>query len=142
MFNDFSQHLYSNPGTLSIELKDSGFKFDVDIERSGSQGVGFMKTFCYDLVYTILQVRKEFGFHMLIHDSTIFDGVGERQVVKALQLAHKLANDNGFQYICTLNTDIIPYKEMVDIFKLDFEKSIKKVLSDKDEESGLLGIRF
>ena len=31
---------------------------------------------------------------------------------------------------------------MDDIFKLDFEKSIKKVLSDKDEESGLLGIRF
>lgn len=142
LFNEFSNNLYSNPGILSIETKTSGFKFDVDIERSGSQGVGFMKTFCYDLVLARLQAKKQNGFHLLIHDSTIFDGVDERQIVKALKLAYKQSKEHQFQYICTLNTDNIPYNEMDETFKKEFNNSVRITLSDENEKGSLLGMRF
>ncbi|MEV9617070.1 DUF2326 domain-containing protein [Aliarcobacter butzleri] len=142
LFNEFSNNLYSNPGILSIDIKNSGFKFDVDIERSGSQGVGFMKTFCYDLVLARLQAKKQNGFHLLIHDSTIFDGVDERQIVKALKLAYEQSKTYQFQYICTLNTDNIPYNEMDESFKQDFANSVRKTLSDENESGSLLGLRF
>ena len=142
LFNEFSNNLYSNPGILSIETKASGFKFDVDIERSGSQGVGFMKTFCYDLVLARLQAKKQNGFHLLIHDSTIFDGVDERQIVKALKLAYEQSKKHQFQYICTLNTDNIPYNEMDKTFKEEFNNSVRVTLSDENENGSLLGIRF
>lgn len=42
----------------------------------------------------------------LIHDSTIFDGVDERQRALALELAEKESRERRFQYICMLNSDL------------------------------------
>lgn len=87
LFDSNSKSLYSEPGTLSINITETGYKYNVDIKRARSQGIGYMKVFCYDL--TLSQLRAKYpdmpGF--LIHDSTIFDGVDERQIAKALELA-------------------------------------------------------
>ncbi|MBU4032277.1 MAG: DUF2326 domain-containing protein, partial [Candidatus Thermoplasmatota archaeon] len=86
-FNSYSKTMYSAPGILSINISKTGFKFDVKIERSGSQGIGNMKIFCYDLMLAKLWVKKAKSPIFLIHDSIIFDGVDERQKALALQLA-------------------------------------------------------
>ncbi len=81
-----------------------------------------MKVFCYDL--TLIQLRASYadmpGF--LIHDSTIFDGVDERQIAKALELAASEAQSRGFQYICTLNSDIVPFNDFSEKFRNEFNR--------------------
>jgi uncharacterized protein YydD (DUF2326 family) len=86
-FNSNSEELYVAPGKLVVDVGQRGFKFDVEIERSRSQGIEQMKIFCYDLMLAELWARRGTGPGFLIHDSTLFDGVDERQVAKALQLA-------------------------------------------------------
>lgn len=142
LFNKNSESLYSEPGTLSIDITDSGYKFKVDIKRARSQGIGYMKVFCYDL--TLIQLKANFldmpGF--LIHDSTIFDGVDERQIAKALELASDESEKKGFQYICALNSDIIPYNDFNEQFKSKFDSFVRIKFTDATDDGGLLGFRF
>jgi len=142
IFNQNSQALYNEPGVLSINIKDKGYDFDIDIKRSRSQGIGYMKTFCYDMTLSMLRSETPDSPGILIHDSTIFDGVDERQVAKALQLAYRKSNENGFQYICTLNSDIIPYNDFQDEFKEQFDSFIAIRFTDATEDGGLFGKRF
>ena len=70
----------------------------------------------------------------------LFDGVDERQRALALETAAKEASIHGFQYICTLNSDYIPWNEFSKDFNLrDF---IRVSLTDKDVTGCLLGVRF
>jgi uncharacterized protein YydD (DUF2326 family) len=140
LFNQYSKYLYSNAGTLSINIDKSGYKFKVDIKSSQSQGIQYMKVFCYDLTFAAIQ-SSNLGSLFLIHDSTIFDGVDERQVAKALELAYAESKDKGYQYICTLNSDNIPYKDFSADFKEEFDKSVRLTLKDGDERGTLLGFR-
>ena len=78
----------------------------------------------------------------LVHDSTIFDGVDERQVARALMLAQLKSVELGFQYICLINSDMVPYQEFDDEFTKQFNDSIVLRISDEQEDGGLLGIRF
>jgi uncharacterized protein YydD (DUF2326 family) len=78
----------------------------------------------------------------LIHDSKLFDGVDERQVAKALELAYKKSHEHGFQYICTMNSDQVPYSRFSEGFVEKFEKAIKVKYSDDGDSGTLLGIQF
>lgn len=142
LFNTNSRFLYNAPGILVIDVGENGFRFRVDIRRDGSEGIGNMKVFCYDLM--LAQLWSEFERHsspgILIHDSTIFDGVDERQVALALQLADRESRRCGFQYICTFNSDMIPQSEFPADF--NFNSFVRLRLTDESEEGGLLGIRF
>ncbi len=141
LFNKNSNYLYSKPGRLTIDIQKSGYKFNVEIERSGSQGVDYMKVFCYDLTLSQLWsgIVKN---HLLIHDSTIFDGVDERQVAKSLELAAAESERLGFQYICTINSDDVPSREFSVAFAEKFKDAVRITLTDKDESQSLLGFRF
>ncbi len=140
IFNGNSEALYEAPGNLVIDLKSTGFNFDVEIKRSGSQGIECMKVFCYDLMLAELWSQREPSPGFLIHDSTIFDGVDERQRALALELAAKKSVEHGFQYICTLNSDMIPWKEFTPGF--DLNSYVQLTLTDATESGSLLGIRF
>lgn len=142
LFRDNSAALYSEPGVLTIDLDASGYRYDVEIKNSRSQGVNYMKILCYDLVIMELGLQKALYTDFLIHDSTIFDGVDERQIARALQLTMKKAKDLRFQYICLINSDMIPYKEFDEEFKKEFESRVRLRISDEQENGGLLGIRF
>ncbi|MBU1627128.1 DUF2326 domain-containing protein [bacterium] len=139
LFNSNSQSLYNAPGTLSIDISKTGFKFGVKIERSGSHGIGNMKIFCYDLMLAQTRSKKRETPGFLIHDSIIFADVDERQKALALELAARESEKPGFQYICMMNSDSIPTRD----FSLDFklEKYIRRTLTDATEDGGLLGIR-
>ena len=139
-FNDNSKALYEEPGTLSINFMKTGFKFGIVIERSGSHGINNMKIFCYDLMLARLWAKKTKTPIFLIHDSNIFDGVDERQIALALQLAESESSKHGFQYICTFNSDMIPRKDFKDDF--DFDSKVIMKLTDATIDGGLLGTRF
>ena len=140
LFNENSLALYEVPGTLSIDVSKTGFKYGVIIERSGSHGIGNMKIFCYDLVLAQIWAEKSISPKLLIHDSIIFADVDERQKALALELAAKESERLKFQYICTINSDTIPTKDFSEGFSLD--TYVRKTLTDATDDGGLLGIRF
>lgn len=142
LFRKNTEFLYPEGGTLTIDLKENGYNFNIDIKSSRSQGVNYMKVFCYDMVLAELGRDKDCFPDFLIHDSTIFDGVDERQVAKALMLAQIKSTSLNFQYICLMNSDMIPYDEFDDEFSELFKNSIVMRISDKEDDGGLLGIRF
>lgn len=140
LFNNYSERLYSVPGRLVIDVGPTGFKFDVEIERSGSTGISNMKVFCYDMILASIWAPKTPSPKLLLHDSAIFDGVDERQRALALEIAAKESEAHGFQYICTLNSDYVPWNEFSEGFRLqDF---IRVSLTDDDLSGCLLGVRF
>jgi uncharacterized protein YydD (DUF2326 family) len=142
IFRNNSEALYSEPGTLTVDLEDTGYKFGVNIKRAKSQGINYMKVMCYDLMLMELRTQKQRFPDFLIHDSTIFDGVDERQVAKSLILAMDKSVTCSYQYICLLNSDTVPEKEMTEQNLEIFNNSVVRRISDKDDESGLLGIKF
>lgn len=139
-FNANSEALYEVPGNLIIDVQPNGFRFNVDIERSGSEGIGNMKVFCYDLMLSQLWSKRDPSPGFLIHDSIIFADVDERQRALALELAAKESRKHGFQYICTFNSDNVPWNEFSDDFK--FNEYVRLTLTDAKEEGCLLGVRF
>jgi uncharacterized protein YydD (DUF2326 family) len=140
LFNENSQTLYQSPGTLAIDVTQTGFKFHIEIERSKSEGIGNMKVFCYDLMLAQLWSERPQNPGLLIHDSTIFDGVDERQRALAIELVKRESEARGFQYICMLNSDMLPTRDFSDSFNLnDF---VRLRLTDATDDGGLLGIRF
>ena len=50
LFRKNTEFLYPEGGTLTIDLKENGYNFNIDIKSSRSQGVNYMKVFCYDMV--------------------------------------------------------------------------------------------
>ena len=140
LFNDYSQNLYDAPGSLVVSVESNGLNLDVDIKRSGSQGVDCMKIFCYDLTLAKMWSERTPSPGFLIHDSTIFDGVDERQFALAIELAAQESSSNGYQYICTLNSDVVPCAEFSESFQ--FNEHVSAVLTDRGISGSLLGINF
>lgn len=139
IFNENSKALYERGGSLILDIRDNCFFFDVDIFRSTSDGVKQIGTvFTYDLTIAQLWAERQKGPGFLIHDSAIFDGVDERQKAAALKRALKISNEAGFQYICCLNSDAIPTRD------LDFNiyEYVRLVLKDGTPQGGLMGEPF
>jgi uncharacterized protein YydD (DUF2326 family) len=140
LFNQFSEALYNQPGELIIDVVDGGYSFNVEIERQDSQGVQQMKVFCYDVTLSTLWAGKRLGPRFLIHDSTIFADVDERQKAHALELAANTAEEQDFQYICCLNSDSVPREDFSEGFSL--QPYVRIELTDEGQTGGLLGIRY
>ncbi|MDP2858694.1 MAG: DUF2326 domain-containing protein, partial [Bacillota bacterium] len=140
LFNTNSEALYNVPGNLVLDVDANGFRFDVEILRSGSSGIGNMKIFCYDLMLAQLWSGKSISPGVLIHDSTLFDGVDERQKALALERASAESARLGFQYICALNSDSLPESDFSPGFSITPFRRL--VLTDATEDGGLLGFRY
>ncbi|MFG1244590.1 DUF2326 domain-containing protein [Xanthobacter versatilis] len=140
MFSEFSEALYKAPGRLVIDIDDTGYKFDVEIAGSPSECISKMKIFCYDLMLISFARQHGLGIDILIHDSTIFDGVDPRQRAHALELAAAMAEKYSFQYICTLNTDMVPVGDFSSGF--DYQPLVRLRLTDTDPNGSLLGFRY
>ena len=141
IFSGNSEALYETPGRLVVNVdREAGFRFDVDIPRASSVGISKMKVFCYDLMRAELWSEREVNPGLLIHDSNIFDGVDERQIALALELAERKTRECGFQYIVCLNSDTIPYGRFTEGFNLD--DFVRLRLTDNEPAGRLLGIEF
>lgn len=140
LFNEFAKALYGVPGEFAIDISDKGYRFNVDIPGGRGSGIGKMKIFCYDLMVMCMQRILGKNIDFLAHDSIIYEGVDERQIAHAIEQAAAKAKEYDFQYIMTINSDMIPYSDFHEDF--EFDQYIKLKLSDEDESGSLLGIRY
>jgi uncharacterized protein YydD (DUF2326 family) len=140
-FEELSNALYEQAGSLTVSDTDNGPVFEVKIEASRSKGINNMQIFCFDMMLLELCLRRGRGPGFLIHDSHLFDGVDERQVARALEIGAARAEKLGFQYIVTLNEDAIPRGAMRPDFR--FDSYVNPVrLTDATDVGGLFGLRF
>lgn len=141
VFEELSNALYENAGSLTVSATPNGPTVDVRIDSQRSKGITNMQIFCFDLMLADLATRRGLGPGFLIHDSHMFDGVDERQVAKALQLGAEHSAAVGYQYIVTMNSDALPK----DGFRPGFTVSefvLPTKLTDATETGGLFGLRF
>jgi uncharacterized protein YydD (DUF2326 family) len=96
--------------------------------------------FIYDLMLISFARQRGLGVDFLVHDSTIFDGVDPRQRAHALELAASMAERYRFQYICTMNTDMVPTSDFTAGF--EYESLIRLRLTDTHPNGSLLGFRY
>ena len=135
-----SEALYSRPGRLVIDVLQTGYNFRAEVPGEGSHGVSNMTIFCYDLALAQTWASRSPSPGLLVHDSAIFDGVDERQRARALELAAAASERSGFQYICTMNSDQIPYNDFSPGFDFDGYRCL--TLTDSEPSGSLMGFRF
>lgn len=142
IFERISASLYEEAGSLTVNPTENGPDFDVRIQGSGSRGITNMQIFCFDLMIMQLCSERGIGPGFLVHDSHWFDGVDERQVANAFEIGSRAAEIHGFQYIVTMNSDVMSTPSL---FSSGFtiESSVLPVrITDDVEEGGLFGHRF
>lgn len=141
-FQRISSALYEDKaaGSLTLTATENGPEFEIQIQGAKSRGVSNMQIFCFDMMLMLLSIERGRIPGFLIHDSHLFDGVDERQVGTALALGARLAEEHGFQYIVSLNTDDVP-TEVPEGFNIE-DHTLDVRLSDSTEDGGLFGFRF
>lgn len=140
-FESLSESLYEKAGILTISETANGPQFEAHIDGQRSKGITNMQIFCFDLMLTEISLRHGRGPGFLIHDSHLFDGVDERQIAKALQLGAERAEAAGFQYIVTMNSDILPREGFSRGFNIH-DYVLETKLTDATDTGGLFGLRF
>ncbi|MFD3844169.1 ABC-three component system protein, partial [Streptomyces sp. NPDC058642] len=142
LFSQYAQRLYGEgrEAYLAIEAGPNSLQIRPHIHSDDSRGISSMVIFCFDLALAVLAHRHNRGPDFLIHDSHLFDGVDDRQLAAALQLAAEVTRDEGLQYIATFNSD-------------DLDKATRRGfeptrylrdphLTDQLHDGGLFGFRF
>ncbi len=142
LFSRYAQYIYGDlrDAWLSISAGPKSLQIEPHIASDGSRGIGQMKIFCFDLTLAVIAHREGRGPDFLIHDSHLFDGVDERQVSRALNLAKNIANEEGIQYIATLNSDVLANATRYGLDATD--RIVQPRLTDGFEDGGLFGFRF
>ena len=139
-FESISSTLFEKTGLLTVENTGNGINIDVSKQGDKSKGIKSMQIYCFDMaMISILREQGE-NIDFLVHDSHLFDSVDSRQVAHALVTGKDLANQYGFQYIVTMNSDQIPYEYLPDGFDID-SITVEPRLTDTDD-GGLFGLRF
>ena len=140
-FEEIITALYEEQrGNLVIDSKDGGPDYRIVLEDGRSQGIGHMGVFAFDLLTSAVLARESKGPGFLVHDSHAFDGVDSRQVANALMLGHHSATESGFQYIVTLNSDVMPTK-FAENFLIE-DHILNVMLTDRADSGRLFGVRF
>jgi uncharacterized protein YydD (DUF2326 family) len=139
-FEEISNNLYEEAGRFTISESTNGPDFEIRIQGEKSKGITNMQIFCFDMMLMQLCGEKDMGPGFLVHDSHLFDGVDERQIARALQAGSKIANEQGFQYIVTMNSDVLP-RDYSNGFEIE-DYILPTRLTDATEDGGLFGFRF
>jgi uncharacterized protein YydD (DUF2326 family) len=123
------------------------FNINSHIPKEGSQGVGEVKIFCYDVL--LYQLNKDL-LNFLAHDGCLFSEMDRRQKSTIFKVILELIKDNNFQYFLNIgeNTlkEILDKNNEINILsdeeKETIAKSIILPLSDKEEKNWLFGESF
>ncbi|MCY0149641.1 DUF2326 domain-containing protein [Hoeflea sp. G2-23] len=125
---------------LRIVATETGPQFNVHIAGNRSGGIANMEVFALDYALLKVVTKRLGGPGFLIHDSHLFDGVDERQVVAALEVGAKLAREMEVQYIVTMNSDVFENLPFSD--DLNANEACLSTILDDTETGGLFGFRF
>ncbi|NJO88049.1 MAG: DUF2326 domain-containing protein [Chloroflexia bacterium] len=131
--------------TMHNNEGENQIRFDIEakIEFDKSDGIGNVKTFCYDLTLLL----KGFGHHIgfIFHDSRLLDGIDPRQKYELILILKELIEGSGKQYIITANYNQL--EEIKPLFKSDddYNRFVKEntilELKDSNASDKLLGIQ-
>ena len=141
LFNRFAEYLYGDARApfLTFQARRSHLEIELKLEADDSTGISNMKMFCFDLTWAVIAHRAGRGPDFLVHDSKIYDGVDERQVARALELAATVTREEGMQYIVTMNSDDLAKAERMGF---DATPYVIAPRLDDSETGGLFGFRF
>jgi uncharacterized protein YydD (DUF2326 family) len=142
LFWELGREIYRDRNvTLEFSPAENGtLKVIPKIDGDASTGISEVKTFLLDLVCTIIAVKAGRIPRILVHDSLLFDSMDDRQVASCLNIGARFAEEVGFQYIVTLNSDRLLAAEKEGFDRSDYV--IKPILQDSDDTGGLFGFRF
>ena len=117
------------------------FNIEARIEDDSSDGVNEVKIFCFDM---LLLSQKMSNFEFIIHDSRLLANMDPRQRATLYRVAYDICNENGFQYITTINEDALVSVEQI-MDEEEYQEIIDNgtilVLEDDSASSKLLGIQ-
>ncbi|QMS99874.1 DUF2326 domain-containing protein [Gordonia jinghuaiqii] len=139
-FGEIMEALYGEPADLQVSQGKSGVQFKVVLPKTGSGGVHLMAIFAYDIALTEDLQSFGRGPGFLLHDSSIFADVDERQTAKAIEIAAGSATDHRYQHLLTINSDHVPWSEFSD--RSVFDDAIVLRLHDGDPSGSVLGQRL
>lgn len=146
-FRELSKRFYPQ-ATAGITVRnndgDNQIRYNIDakIKFDGSDGIGNIKLFCYDL--TIL--LKGFGHkvNFLFHDSRLLSDTDPRQLAELFKILNDYIKISGKQYVLTLNQNQIDeVKKYMTVSEFDtiIDQNICLELKDELPEEKLLGIQ-
>ena len=150
-FRDLVKKFYDNQGgSFKIEEAPTAkylFNINSHIPKEGSQGVGEVKIFCFD-VLLYLGNKELLGF--LAHDGCIFSEMDRRQKSTIFKIVLGLCKTKDFQYYININDntlkEILDENNEINILseeeKETIKKSIRLTLSDENEKNWLFGESF
>lgn len=151
IFRDLVKRFYDNKGgSLKIEEAPTAkylFNINSHIPKEGSQGVGEVKIFCYDV---LLYLLNKDVLNFLAHDGCIFSGMDGRQKTTIFKVILELIKEDNFQYFLNIGEDtfneILDGNNQINILtkeeKETIKQSIRLELSDKDPKDWLFGEGF
>ena len=142
LFQQLGEEIYSDRRvSLLIEATSRGvLKVEPRIDGDASAGIQGVKTFLLDLVCVVSAIRAGRAPWILVHDSQLFDSMDDRQIASCLNIGARLADEHGFQYIVTLNSDRLVAAEAEGFDRMNYV--IDPELTDAGDGGGLFGFRF
>lgn len=142
LFQRLGEEIYNDRNvSLLIEATQEGvLKVVPKIDGDASAGILGVKTFLLDMVCAVTAIQLGRAPRILVHDSQLFDSMDDRQLASCLNIGARLADDVGFQYVVTLNSDRLLAAESEGFDRSDYV--IQPVLTDTGDEGGLFGFRF
>ncbi|MFY9262293.1 MAG: ABC-three component system protein [Arcanobacterium sp.] len=142
LFQTLGEEIYSDRKVrLHVAVDDGGLlRIDPKIDGDSSEGIKGVKTFLLDIVSIVTALKYQRCPRLLVHDSLIFDSMDDRQVASCLNIGARLADQHGFQYVVTMNSDSLEAAEKSGFERRDYV--IDPVLTDTGDDGGLFGFRF
>lgn len=145
LFSELGAEIYTDREAALLVAPTAKGLLSVGPRISGdaSTGVRSVETFMLDIVCTIAAIKLGRAPRILVHDSHLFDAIDGRQVASCLNIGARLAEEHGFQYIVTLNSDFLTSVEAQSDGAFGAEPYMLGTrLTDETEAGGLFGFRF
>lgn len=142
-FAKLGAEIYSDRScSLQLSVSPKGnLVVSPNISGDNSVGIKGVGIFLLDIVCLLEALEMGRTPPILIHDSHIFDATDDRQVASCLNIGARLAEEHGFQYIVTMNSDKLHSVEREGAFSGD-PYVVDPRLTDESENGGLFGFRF
>lgn len=150
-FRNLVKQFYDNEGGRFkiTEAPNARYLFNINshIPKEGSQGVGEVKIFCYDVLLYLLNKNL---LNFLAHDGCIFSEMDKRQKSTIFKIIVRLVKENELQYFLnigdsTLN-EVLEHQNEINILDkedIDFISQSKILeLHDKEPKHWLFGESF
>lgn len=146
-FRELAKRFYPT-ATTGITIKnndgDNQKRYDINakIDFDGSDGIGNIKIFCYDL--TILLKGFAHRINCIFHDSRLLSDTDPRQIAELFKILNEFIQVSGKQYILSLNQNQLDEVKRYltdDEYQTIIQKNICLELKDELPEDKLLGIQ-